>query len=276
MKFGCGGCSNKEDFLSNQANKQGLIRLISERMRERGCLVIQAEEDADADIVKAAVSMASFKTTTLTGEDMDLLALLLHDTPNNNAKQIYFRSDKGKPTVVYDTNAIKHVPNDEICHILLFCMLGKKSALYKLIKEDSILKSYGWVLVFSAPNQDPVVIESTGCKVMIALYNGKPEDSLRDLRYTILCKKVSAAKSFVTPERLPPAASATKFHSLRCYFQVMMWIGITDGMEVTEWEWNCQDNSLILAMLNSNPVPEALLKMIHCNCSTGCSSLRCS
>ena len=29
-------------------------------------------------------------------------------------------------------------------------------------------------------------------------------------------------------------ASATKFHSLRCYFQVMLWMRMADGMEVTE------------------------------------------
>ena len=111
---------------------------------------------------------------------------------------------------------------------------------------------------------------------MIALFNGKRGDSLRDLRYTIHCKKVSAVKGFVTPGRPPPIASATKFHSLRSYFQVMMWIGMADGIEVTEWGWNCQDNNLTPVMLDSNPAPEALLKMIHCNCSTGCSSLRCS
>ena len=145
VKFRGGGYSNKEDSLSNQANKQALIHLISERRRERGCHVIQAEEDADVDIVKAAVSMTSFKTTTLICEDMDLLVMLLHYTPNNNAKKIYFRSDKGKSTVVYDTKVIKQVLGDEICHSLLFLHaftgcdtissifgLGKKSALYKV------------------------------------------------------------------------------------------------------------------------------------------------
>ena len=91
VKFRGEGCSNKEDPLSNQANEQALFRLISERMRERGCHVIQAEEDADVDIVKAALAMPSFKTTTLIGEDMDLLVLLLHYTTNNNAKKICFR-----------------------------------------------------------------------------------------------------------------------------------------------------------------------------------------
>ena len=53
-------------------------------------------------------------------------------------------------------------------------------------------------------------------------------------------------------------------------------MGMADGMEVTEWGWNCQDNNQIPVMLDSIPAPEALLKMIHCNCSTGYSSLRCS
>ena len=124
---------------------------------------------------------------------------LLHYTSNNNAKKIYFRSEKGKPTVVYDIKVIKQVFEDEICHSLLFLHaftgcdttsrifgLGKKSALYKF-KEDSTLKSYA--RVFSAPNQNPVVIESTGYKVMIASFNATLGDSLRDLRYTISARK---------------------------------------------------------------------------------------
>ena len=51
---------------------------------------------------------------------------------------------------------------------------------------------------------------------------------------------------------------------------------MSDGMDVTEWGWNCQGNSLIPVMVDTKPAPEALLKMIHCNCSTGCSTLRCS
>ena len=81
------------------------------------------------------------------------MVLLLQYTPNNNAKKIYLRSDKGKPTVVYDIKVIKQVLGGEICHSLLFLYaftgcdttssifgIGKKSALYKF-KEDFILKT---------------------------------------------------------------------------------------------------------------------------------------
>ena len=169
---------------------------------------------------------------------------------------------------------------DNICHSLLFlhaftgvtqlpAFLGSgKVCIAQNVREDSVLQSYA--MVFFTPKQDPAVIVSTGCKSMIALFNAKPGDSLRDLRYNILCKKVCAAKSFVTPETLPPTVSATKFHSLRSYLQVMLWMDMADGMEVTEWGWDLQGNSLIPVMMDTNPAPEAILKMIHCNCSHVC------
>jgi hypothetical protein len=45
----------KEDFLSNVENKRAMIDLIAKCLKQKGCHVIQAEGDADVDIVKAAV-----------------------------------------------------------------------------------------------------------------------------------------------------------------------------------------------------------------------------
>ena len=42
----------REDFSSNEANKQALIQLIMERMRQKGCDVSQAEGDADVEIAR--------------------------------------------------------------------------------------------------------------------------------------------------------------------------------------------------------------------------------
>ena len=56
------------------------------------------------------------------------------------------------------------------------------------------------------------------------------------VRYTRLCKKVSAAKSLVTPERLPPTSSATKYHSLRSYRQIMQWMGQGEDIDLSKGE----------------------------------------
>ena len=50
----------KEIFLSNDMNKQEIIKLILEKLKQNGCCVIQAEGDADVDIVKATLSMSSY------------------------------------------------------------------------------------------------------------------------------------------------------------------------------------------------------------------------
>jgi len=275
----------KEDFLSNDENKQTLIKLISDRMRDTGCHVIQAEGDADLDIVKAAVSMSSEKTTALIGEDTDLLVLLLHYASPTDGKKLYFRSDKGGPTVVYDIKVMKQVLGCEICHNILFLHaftgcdttsrifgIGKKSVLQKMIKGDPIFKSCA--RVFSSPGKDAAEIEESGCKLMVALFNGKPGDNLSAIRYSSLCKKVGAAKSFVTPERLPPTSSATKYHALRSYLQVMQWMG--KDIDVTKWGWNFQANKLVPVMTDTAPAPEVLLRMISCKCSGGCSTFRCT
>ena len=69
---------------------------------------IQAEEDADFEIVKAAVAMSAHISTTLIGEDTDLLVLLLYHAATNDCRDLYFRSDKGKPNV-YNITVMKRL-----------------------------------------------------------------------------------------------------------------------------------------------------------------------
>jgi hypothetical protein len=52
--------------------------MISDELKERGCTVVNSIGDADVDIVRAAVESSLLLTTTLIGEDTDLLVLLLH------------------------------------------------------------------------------------------------------------------------------------------------------------------------------------------------------
>ena len=81
--------------MSRDENKDDMIALISTAIPERGCNVIQSPEDADVDIVKATVERSCLCTTTLVGEDTDLLILLLHYSRRDN-EAIYFRSDANK------------------------------------------------------------------------------------------------------------------------------------------------------------------------------------
>jgi len=47
-------------------------------------------------------------------------------------------------------------------------------------------------------------------------------------------------------------------------------------MNPTEWGRKQENDQLILIMTEKNAAPDELLKIIHCNCSEGCQSSRCS
>jgi len=87
-------------------------------------------------------------------------------------------------------------------------------------------------------------------------------------------KKVMTAKTFVTPEGLPPTNSTTIHHTRRTYLQAMVWMGCSENMDPTKWGWNLQRDKLIPIVMDSTPASDVLLKMIQCDCVGGSSTLR--
>ena len=72
--------------------------------------------------MRSAVDASLLYSTTLIGEDTDLLVLLLYYA-QENGKGIYFKSDKPKKDgsqKVYDIRSLKKVMGPEICTQLLF------------------------------------------------------------------------------------------------------------------------------------------------------------
>lgn len=276
----------KDEFLSRDRNKQKMIDLISEKLRGKGCEVINAPGDADVQIVKAAVLSSVTRSTTLIGEDTDLLVLLLHYTQQAN-KDLYFRSDKANADKVYHINELKMVMGEELCSQLLFLHaytgcdttsrifgVGKKSVFHKLVKGDATLKDCA--NYFLLPKQTAASIVNKGCQAMAVIFGGTRTDSLSSLRYSVLGKKVVSSKSFVTPERLPPTESSTKFHCLRVYYQIMVWLGQESDMDTCGWGWKREGSQFVPTESDMNAAPDSLLKIIHCNCTTACSTPRCS
>ena len=134
----------KDDFLSSDANKQSLIDMIAANLKQNDCHVVQAEGDADVVIVQAAVESSKQETTTLTGDDTDLLILLLYHG-YVNCKDLYFQSDNGKPTI-YNIRVLKDLLGDQTCTDLLFihaftdCDIS--SSIFGVGKISSVSKRY--------------------------------------------------------------------------------------------------------------------------------------
>ena len=191
----------KDDFLSTPCNKQGLIDMITRELQAGGSTVINAAGDADVDIVKAAIKASRHQTTTLIGEDTDLLILLLHYAEKNNNKDLFFRSDKSAPPKVYDIHAMKQVLGNELCAHLLFihaftgcdatsCIfgVGKRSAFHQLVNGEANIKTCA--KGFLHENQTKSVIQDLGCKARAGMFGGKSTDSLTSLPYNLSARNV--------------------------------------------------------------------------------------
>ena len=173
--------------------------------------MVNALGDADVDIVKAAVEASRLHTTTLIGEDTDLLVLLLYYA-QGDTMALYFKSDRTKSDgsfKVYDINRLKDILGHDLCSQLLFIHamtgcdttsrifgVGKKSAFQKLVKGDPVLQSCA--NAFTIPNQTTQIIEDLGCQVTSFLFGGNHAHSLDTMRYNIFSKKVVSSSSFVT------------------------------------------------------------------------------
>jgi len=125
---------------------------------------------------------------------------------------------------------------------------------------------------FILQNKSQEDISDLGKDLMVDLFGGKSNDTLSSLRHIIFTKKVATAKAFVTPERLSPTSPATRFHSLWVYFEIMVWMGMANDMNPTEWGWKQENNQLIPLMTKKIAAPDELLKIIHCKLFRGCKS----
>ena len=56
----------------------------------------------------------------------------------------------------------------------------------------------------------------------------------------------------------------------------MTWMEMQSDINPVDWGWNLDNNQYVPVMSDMNAAPDTLLKMIHCNCTTACSTARCS
>ncbi|KAJ8893920.1 hypothetical protein PR048_006521 [Dryococelus australis] len=103
-----------------------------------------APRDADVEIVKAEVKASLIQTTTLIGEDIDLLVLLLY-CAQPDSKNLYFRSDKSRVDGAHQVYDIKHIKkilgNDTQGYICLYVCNTKTSAPNLICCKTSLLQS---------------------------------------------------------------------------------------------------------------------------------------
>ena len=277
----------KDEFLSNQVNKQKFINLLSENLEHAGYSTRHAKGDADVMIVDTAITKARDQTTVLIGEDTDLLVLLLYHA-EMDAKELFFRTEPRQRDMtvrkLWDIKKTKTVLGRNVTssilfvHALLGCDttsrvhgIGKGIALKKA-KINAQFRQLAGVFNRSDSSREDVI--EAGEKALLSVFNAASTESLNSLRYIKYCQKVATGNVCLQPENLPPTSSAASFHSLRVYLQVQEWK--QNQLRPQDWGWRLSDGRLLPILTDRPPAHQSLLEMIRCNCRTDCKTQRCS
>ena len=114
-----------------------------------------------------------------------------------------------------------------------------------------------------------------GEAALVCMFSGKEGDSLVVLRYAKFCDKVATNKVLIRPQTLPPISAAPIYRNMRVYLQVQQRL-VVCNMKERDWGWMTKDENVVPVMTFLPPAPDELLRVIRCNCTTDCSTARCS
>ena len=181
--------------------------------------------------------------------------LFAADNVDHNNRDLYFRSDKGKPTV-YSVRVLKQFLGGDVCTRLLFAHAftgsDTTSRIFGVGKNQCFRKSSRDILScvpvprFSLIHrQNRLLWKVLGVKLWCHCSTEQSLTLWPQLGIVFCAKKVTTAKTLVTPERLPPTNSATIHHARRTYLQVMVWMGCSKNMDPTKWGLDLQGDKLI-------------------------------
>ena len=293
------GLAHKDQhlFFSNANNKSQFINLLSIYLIESGFDVHQSSSDADTNIVKAALEIASSGNLVIViADETGVLVLLLHHF-NDDMSDVFVYSEASRRSKVgpkvFSIRTLKSNMIPIVLRSLLFLHAwsgcdttsaifgyGKASILKKFTSSE---KFQNLSKVFYLHDAGHILISHAGIQIFSILYSGKVADDLAKLRYNQYMNMISKSKSKskLKPECLPPTNNTADFHSYRVYLQVREWDSfLQSDLDPTEWGWKLNDSRYFPITTTKNPAPPDILNIIRCNCKmsseTPCSNNRCS
>ena len=164
--------------------------------------------------------------------------------------KLYFRSDidRSNKNTTYDILAIRSSLDENTIKNLFFnhaftrCdstprifNIGKQVVFKKFLSDLSFMEDG---LEFSSEGRTQTETEEIGSRLMVTIFGGKRNKTLSSCRHKMIIGKVGSAKSVVNAERLPPTQSATKYHSLRSYYQICVWKCTESALNPSSWGWS--------------------------------------
>ena len=251
-------------------------------------------EEADVILVNQAVHAAKNKVSgvKVIADDTDIFVLLLHFYLQENLScDFVMASTSSRRLIDVKETVSKHkkiIPNILSAHALSGC--DTVSGLYGIGKNTVVkaLKTGKQIKLLGDPGTPMTTLYNESAKFLASCYGYPDEDNMETLRFRVWTVKMANSKLNSAPQLkvLPPTQSAFELHVARAHLQAAIWKeslkqsppdlnplshGWADGPE--------HIGMVPLGIPNGvSPVPEEILKMIKCGCSSmsRCSSMRCS
>jgi hypothetical protein len=190
--------SKQNPFLANGHNKTEFIAILSKYLIADNHQVIQAVNDADTEIVKVAIELASTGAiVTVAAEDTDVLVLLIYHFQSSFG-EIFMLSSQGtkKPSRLVNIREIqKDIGISAVQQLLVIHSVSgcdTTSALFGLGKVSIFRKMSGNKLstrlteVLSSSTASQMEVADAGCQLLVMLYGGKPGQKLDSLRHMFI------------------------------------------------------------------------------------------
>ena len=172
----------------------------------------------------------------MVGDDTELLVLLCYHC-EFSSQYVFFQPEPKANTAkhrVWDLRKTKTVLGVKVIQIIIFVHailgcdttsrlhgLGKASSLKMVTKNEQFLR-LAHLFCGDAYTLKEGIIKA-GEDVLVYLYNGSEQDDLNSLRYKRFCEKVKSGSKAVEAKCLPPTSAASRYHSLRVFFQINVW-----------------------------------------------------
>ena len=158
---------SKDKFLSIDTNKQNITNLIGKILQIAGYNVVFSQEDADVDIVLAAIKESHYQNVTVVGEDTDLLILLLYYNSKQSDFQLLVQSDKHAKTKDVIKHNIKFYSNmlgPDLCRAI---QPQTKSTSFKLFLNNPRLLQLASIFLKPDQSSDDIKNATVAIAMMI-------------------------------------------------------------------------------------------------------------
>ncbi|KAJ8671125.1 hypothetical protein QAD02_002384 [Eretmocerus hayati] len=273
---------NREEFLSNVANKYQFIELLSGYLSRNHISSKIASEDADTLIVKTAVELnnSTQDTIAVVGNDIDLLILLIDQCAVSGS--IYFHKivKQAKGTTLFNTKNHQYMKKSILfAHAFSGCdstsamfNKGKKNVISILQKNEDLQESI-WCFYEEGKTIEELC---SVARVLIAhLYNFKEKNlSIHEMRYRTYLQLEDTVDRDKCLKMLPPTELALQEHVKRVYYQMQTWLG--KSLDAQLWGWKRTRTMMFPTMTTQPPASMELLNTISCGCQGNCDTTRCS